>query len=196
MKKRIKQGSIAFFAVALVLFLLASGYLLTDKYVTGIQNFSLADCSLSLTAKLFPSENFLQEYPYVEGDYTYRYDGKIGQNRAAVFAAVTYSKEAYAQAKAFCLQQFILEEQHCFSAGTYRFMEHLCHTKANDQGVQEAACGYPKCFNLFGFDDASGTLLFLGYYSSKEDESTMLAQTDFEAFFNGPFAEFLQAGEK
>lgn len=195
MKKGINQLIIVAIVAAVVIALLTSAYLCTDKYVVGIENFSFADCSLSLTAELFPSENFLQEYPYLEGDYTYRYDGKISRNRAAAFAELKYSEEVYAQAKAFCLQKFVIEEQHCFSAGAYMFMEHLCHTKVNAQGVQEAACGYPQCFNMFGFDDASGTLLFLGYYSSKEDEITTLAQTDFEAFFNGPFAALLQSGE-
>ena len=193
MKKSI-QHIIATFIIALVVILLLTGtYLLTDKENSGIENFSTADCSLSLTANLFPSDAFLQEYPYLDGDYSYRYDGGLFQSRATACASVKYAPEVYDQAKEFCFQQFSVEDKHCFTAGGYRFMEHLCHTQVNEQGVRETACGYPGFFNMFAFNDSSQTLLFLGYYSSEEnDEIAKLAETDFGAFINDSFSDILE----
>ena len=163
--------------------LFASLYWLTDKSVSGIENFHPADCSLSLTANLFPDDNFLQEYSYIEGDYSYRYDGGILQSRAKAFALVRYAPDVYLKAKEFCLQQFSLCENHGFEIGAYTFFEHLCHTQPNSQGMQEAACKYPELFNMFAFNDSDCTLVFLGYYCDNEnDETTMLAESDFHAF--------------
>ena len=183
MKKSVKLFAAVLGIVLTVLFLLANLYFLTDKRVSGLENFSPADCSLSLTANLFPSDRFLRDYPYIAGDYFYSYDGGFLQNRAAAFAWVRYSPDLYLQAKEYCSQQFMIDDSHCFAVDAYHFTEHLCYTCANAQGVQEVECRFPEHFNMFAFDDSECLLMFLGYYcSDKNDETTKLAETDFEAF--------------
>lgn len=183
MIKFVKKIALVFGVIAVLLVIAASSYLLTDKAVCGIENYKPADCSLSLTAHLFPSDNFLQDYNYLEGDYSYRYDGGITQHRATAIAMVRYEPDVYHQAKETCLKQFSLCDRHCFTIEEYYFAEHLCHTKETAQGTWEVSCKYPRKFNMFAFNDANYSLIFLGYYCSNEnDEVTLLAESNFEAF--------------
>ena len=62
MKRFVKRTVIAALVVFGILLVSASAYLLTDKSVLGIENFSPADCSLSLTAHLFPNDGFLRDH--------------------------------------------------------------------------------------------------------------------------------------
>lgn len=183
MIKFVKQIALVLCVVAVLLTIAAGSYLLTDKTSFGIENFKPTDCSLSLTAHLFPSDNFLLEYNYLEGDYSYCYDGGITQHRATAISVVRYAPDVYHQAKEACLNQFSLCDRHCFAIEEYHFVEHLCHNEETAQGTWEASCQYPRIFNMFAFNDAKYSLIFLGYYCSNEnDEVTLLAESNFEAF--------------
>lgn len=192
MKRFTKRMVIAALVVFGILLASASAYLLTDKSVLGIENFSPADCSLSLTAHLFPDDGFLQEYTYLEGDYSYCYDGGILQSRATAIAWVRYAPDVYQKAKEACVQQFSLCKNHCFTVEGYSFAENLCHIQENELGKWEATCQYPSHFNMFAFNDDDCSLLFLGYYCDDEsDEITLLAKSDFEAFLIKAFSNSL-----
>lgn len=103
---------------------------------------------------------------------------------------LTYDSEQYELAKEFCFRQFTNVDAHQYQVGDYHFVEHLCQTSKNEAGKYEISCEYPEIFNMFAYNDALCTLLFLGYYEPNEAGETLLALTDFEAFYDLHFSRY------
>lgn len=162
-----------------------------EVYISGIENFSPFDSTLSLSQNLFPSEDFLDRFAYTEGDYHYYFNGKLMGGYATSFSLLRYAPGTYESAKEYCVQHFAITDEHQYTIGNYTFIEHLSYTSANKEGKYVLTCQYPQLFNMFAYDDSSKTLLFLGYYNSNLDSpSTQIALTDFEAFFNEHFGKY------
>lgn len=157
----------------------------------GIENYSQADSSLSLSKNLFPSEDFLTRFSYYEGDYQYYFNGKLAGGYATSFSYLRYDSEEYEKAKDFCIQEFSVTDEHQFQIGDYVFIEHLCYTKENTEGEYVITCQYPKIFNMFAYNDSSCTLIFLGNYNSDVTSiSRQQALTDFNSFYNEYFSQY------
>lgn len=163
--------------------------------VSGIENFSPADSTLSLCQKLFPSNDFLQQFAYEEGDYQYYFNGKLVGGQATAFAVLKYDAEQYQAAKEYCVQQFEPTDEHQYQVGNFVFQEHLCHNGKNSEGKYVPSCHYPKIFNMFAYNDSEHTLLFIGFYSDADPSITSLALTDFPAFYEQYFGQYYSLKE-
>lgn len=162
-----------------------------ETHVSGIENYSPADSTLSLSLYLYPNEDFPEQFDYVAGDYQYYFNGKLSGGYATAFSFLTYSPEQYAAAKEYCLQEFSLTDEHQYRVGNYTFVEHLCYTSKNETGNYVVSCQYPAIFNMFAFSDEDNTLLFLGYFNADSDApSSQLALSDFAAFFQEHFGQY------
>ncbi len=163
-----------------LLFLLSS---CTPLEKHGIENFNMNTCSVSLTANLFPSENFLSLYKYENGDYHYCDENDWAWGYVTAFACLKYTPEVYGQAKSFCMQNFTFCEDHQYDYNDYHFAEHLCYTEMDEKGDRQIACQYPKQFNMFAYHDEECTLIFLGYYNGEPDaQEKQLAISEFTQF--------------
>ena len=157
--------------------------------ITGIENFSPSLYSLGLTANLFPSEDFLTRFPYESASFDY-YDTDSWTESpdwgvVRTIAVLRYSPEDYAQAKAFCMEQFVLSRERQLAHGGFTFAEN------NTYGAQHTSVdwGIPKHFNLFGWQDESCELMFLGYYGSAGTAMDMLPE-DFSGFMEAVFGRY------
>ena len=181
---------ISWVACILIIILILCALPVFGNQISGIENYSPADSTLSLSKHLYPSDDFLCRFDYTDGDYQYYYNGVMLDGYAVAFSLLQYCPEQYKAAKQFCLQNFTKTDEHQYQVNGYHFMEHLCYEK--EIGVREYAvsCLYPEMFNMFGYNDSIHTLIFLGYYEPNSDPETQLALTDFEAFYNHHFAKY------
>lgn len=156
--------------------------------ISGIHNFSTADCSNELTKYLFPDDEFLNTYSYIDGDYQYHAEDDWDGGLATAYAALTYSPDIYNEAKTYCKEYFEFCGEHQYTYGGFEFQEHLCHLTrdANDELV--TGCCFPKNFNIFAYNDQSCTLVFLGYYNPNRAETEMI-ETNFDAFLQHTFGQ-------
>ena len=142
--------------------------------IEGLNNFNIADCPFSLNSKLLPSETFLSDFAYTNGDYHYT-DSDV---RPKTFVFLQYGPEEYESAKEYCLNTFLLVEGNDCEFDGFYFIEN--HTYRSSKGEES---WYPKWFNLFGYNDENHTLFFVGYYNeSISQEEKLLATTDMGAF--------------
>ena len=173
-------------------FLLMCFLPIMEQRVEGIENYSPAASSLGLTANLFPGEDFLERFDYSAGDYHFYFDGRLSHGFSTAISILQYTPEQYAQAKEYCLNQFVLTDEHQYQVGNYAFIEHLCYTDKNERGKYVPVCQFPTRFNMFAYNDAECTLLFLGYFNGKATEQPLV---NFEAFYSEYFSQYHMLGE-
>ena len=157
----------------------------------GIANYDKATCSVGLTANLFPSDDFLNRFPYQDSVYHYWDAEDLVWGYAKVFASLSYDAEIYEAAKTYCLENFNLSEGHTYAYNECHFAEHICYKSKNASGNWVLESQFPRHFNMFGYHDESHTLFFLGYYNSDpESEERILAQDDFSTFLKEVYSEY------
>ena len=157
----------------------------------GLENFEKYDCTFELTANLFPSDDFIQKYDYVQGDYQYFDNCDLWWGYSKAFARLTYTPEVYEVAKQHCLDSFVLSEKHTYRNSQYVFTEHLCYKSKNEAGERVLESDFPRHFNMFGYDDETCTLFFIGYYNGDPNSAERkLAQTDFYSFLSKVYGEY------
>lgn len=175
-------------SIVLTFFLLSA---CTPFQKNGLENFDKNDCTFGLTANLFPSDNFIQNHDYVQGDYYYYDKCDLWWGYSKAFARLTYAPEVYEAAKQHCLDSFVLSEDHTYCNSQYSFTEHLCYESKNEAGEWVLQSKFPRHFNMFGYDDESCTLFFIGYYNGDPNSAEKeLAQTDFYSFLSQVYGEF------
>ena len=158
--------------------------------IAGISNYSPALCSLGLTANLFPSEDFPTRFVYESASFDYVDTDSRTESPdwgiVRTIAVLRYTPENYAQAKAFCMEQFVLSHEHQLAYGGFSFAEN------NTYATQHASVdwGLPKHFNLFGWRDESCELMFLGYYSYGEGTAKDMLPEDFDGFMDTVFGGY------
>lgn len=177
------------FVLLLLACLLLTGC--TPIRVDGLQDYSKEDSSFSITKHLFPSDDFLIDYPYLDGDYHYYGKVDLGPGYDKAFAYLAYDPETYAEAKEHCLNQFNLAKDVIYACDNISFLEHLWYTIKDDSGEWVIINKFPRQFNMLGYDDASCTLYFIGYFNgdSKSAERT-LAEENFKEFLKSAYGEY------
>ena len=189
-KQRDRLLAMAMLLILAMLLCAVCGIFTQMHTVEGLENYSLHLCSLGLTANLFPSEDFLTRFPYTEGSFDYQDAVGLATSpdwgSVRTISVLTYAPEDYAQAKAFCMEQFVLSQARQLTYGGFSFVEN------NTYGTQHASVdwGMPKHFNLFGWQDESCELMFLGYYSSREGTAKDMLPEDFGGFMNAVFGGY------
>lgn len=174
--------------VVLVVFLLSACSPIQKE---GLENFHPAHCSYGLCQQLFPTDSFLSDYKYIDGDFYFIDTQDFGWGYAKAFAYLTFDPEIYIIAKQYCLDSFLLSDENCYQWDNYHFSEHICYKGKDADGEWILKSDFPRHFNMFGYHDESCTLFFLGYYNgdpqSKERE---LAVDDFYAFLKEVFGDY------
>lgn len=149
--------------------------------IKGLPNFSTADCPASLNQYLLPSETFLSDFPYLDGDYYY-FDPDY---RPKVIVYAQYTEETYTSAKDYCMEKFVLIENNQHEWGEYCFIENnTCHNRRGEESW------YPEWFNMFGYNDTEQTLFFVGFCdNSISEEDRTLLENDFAGFLQKYFGQ-------
>lgn len=159
--------------------------------ITGLDNFREETCSVGLTDNLFPTDEFIELFAFEDGDYFFVEDADILWGKVTVFSYLHYTPEIYSDAKNYCLNNWSFCEDHQYELGDYHFIEHPSLRGQSFSEITPLKCDYPKSFNMFGYNDETHTLIFLGYYNGNpEDPSKTAAETDFKTFLSENYSTF------
>lgn len=158
----------------------------TEYKNSGIENFHKHNSKSTLTSKILPTDDFLQEYSYTDADYQH-YDNGIstwGYEKILIFTQ--YNEQEYSSAKECCFEKFKLNEENKYESFGFSFIENITlYEKSKDSSR------FPESFNMFGYNDDSRTLIFMGYYNGDpEDKEKDLLDSDFDQFLQDVFSEY------
>ena len=144
-----------------------------------------------LTACLFPSEDFILKYMYIGGNYHYYDNFFVNEDALELcIAYMTYDATVYGEAKQYCQENMALSTADTKEYGGYTFVENIGLTEEL-KSEEGKALAYPRYFCMFGYNDASNRLMFIGLYcgdSYKKDAA--LAERDFGKFLEEFFGEY------
>jgi len=131
----------------------------------GIEEYSVYNSEYSLSWKLLPSDNYLQEFEYNIGDYEYIDTGLTKREHEIMY--LTYEEDIYNAAKVFIFENMVLSQTNHFLYNHYEFYENLGRKEyiapdtINDQ--------FPYMFNMIGINDEKNTITFMALRISPED---------------------------
>jgi len=144
-----------------------------DIEINGIENFSENSCDKGLNDNLLPkNRDFLTEYPYLKAEYQYWTDGSFLQYKT--FVQLHYPEDVYESAKSAC-QKAYASSSTGFSCGEYSF----CEPRYLFDGE--------RGFQIFGFEDETCTLLFVGSYGFPLDKNKPLTSSTLAEFLRTEF---------
>lgn len=184
--------------ILLILSLILSGCKY-EVYKEGIENFDVNDSNISLNSCILPSDDFIENFDYTNGEYYYNDVNEhwlYVANCEQSIVILNYKTDVYEQAKAYCLDTMELSETNQFDYNGYTFTENIGLAKAWDDLEDGVNTRYPHHFNMFAYNDEEQCLVFMGFYSSPDnkDDNIYLAQTDWEEFLRTYFYEYYDFG--
>ncbi len=120
---------IILFVILLVVFsIILTGCLGTNAYEEGLENFYKEISSISLNDDLLPSDTFLEDYPYQNGEYYWHLDEKdLLAGPEVSLIVLTYDQETYQAAKEYCKTNMILSPENSKTYSGYEFIENITY---------------------------------------------------------------------
>lgn len=163
----------AMFLMILPVILLLCGCQTTEYY--GIENFSSFESSMEFNYNLLPgNEDFLDIYPYQNGDYYCYFDDHIWNIKIKSIVTLTYDSETYLEAKNHCITAFQ------FDPKPYRYNNYTIYERNYNSE------SFTQEIRMFGFDDTAQCLVFFAYLDTKDKDKTVVL-SDFKIFFEKGF---------
>ena len=131
----------------------------------GIENFDPADSSVSLCTELLPSDDFLEVFTYIDGDYYYiDKSGFLDLRDEQAIMYLIYEKEIYESAKEFTYQNLYFSKNSKYSYNGYEFMvNNWRKLEGRDPNLVNNDID-PYHFKMVAFNDKKNTIIFLGFY--------------------------------
>lgn len=149
----------------------------------GLEEYSSHNSSFETSTYLFPCEDFIDRFEYIDGDYYYDYWSNGGYSRDKSFAYFVYTPEVYQEAMDFTLDHMSFLDENTYEFNGYTFVQ---------QDVSEFVPSpriFPHWFWMMFYSEERGVIGFFGYYSAihlieiRPDE-------DFEGFIRYEFPEY------
>lgn len=186
--KRLRRVLVLIMSVQIALIMTACDSVV---YEEGIENFSKADSSYSINEFLLPSDDFLDDFKYENGQYyfksIYDYTKKDCNVLDRSIVICEYNQDVYENAKKYCLDEMNLSDSNVIEYNGYIFIENLKHFEERKQLEGGKNTGYPRWFNMLVYNDDKECLAFIGFYCSKSPE---FALTDWDKFLEEYFSEY------
>ena len=162
-------------------------------YVEGIENFETAQSSMDLNQLLMPDKDFPDRFPTRNTEYYYKDEFNqfsVSDYRTRSIVICEYDADVYDEAKAYCLREMELSDEH---RQEYKGYEFILNT-----GILWSS-RYPEWINHFVYNDDQHRLIFLGFEETDDHEgyteNVQLARDDFGAFLEKNFGEFYDFSE-
>lgn len=134
---------------------------------TGIYNYDKGNSNFSLSTELLPSDDFLEKFSYVEGNYYYvdrgGYSFTFKDEQEIMY--FVYEEDVYESVKNFTLENVLLSKENRYSYNGYEFIENICRLEGRDPNIVNSQ--YPYSFNMIGFNDKKHVIVFMGFYMPK-----------------------------
>ena len=159
-----------------------------NKSVSGLENFSIHMATMRTGWYLLPSEDFLEKYEYIEGDYYWelKEDGFLVNCRDSSFIWLRYSKENYDKAKKYTTDTISVAENDRFIYNGYSFFRNL-KVEQEEKGV------FPFWYTGVGYNDEKCILLFMGLFVTGNQEelaASIYESGNWEGFIKEFYPEY------
>ena len=149
-----------------------------DIEKVGMDCFDISDGYVELNVFILPSEDFLTRFQPVAADYHFAviYEHTytlVGEELSIITAR--YDPSTYEEAKAYCLNNMMLQEIEVPDHNGYHFIENIeAATREHESLKTDKVLSFPYCFNLLAYNDTESSLAFIGCYepslTSKESD--------------------------
>ena len=141
----------------------------SSNKLSGIDSYNVANSSVSICYELLPSDDFLELFSYIDGDYYYVNNAvnffSTGDEQAIMY--LIYEEDIYESAKEFTFQNMYFLENHKYSYNGDEFMVNVCRKMdGRDPNIVNGELD-PYWFNMIAFNDEKNTIVFLGFYMPK-----------------------------
>lgn len=186
---------LGFFILPLFLFSSCDSFKLKGGVsLRGIEKYHPANSSLGISEHLLPSEDFIEKYSYIEGDYYYIDTGLFsGHPQESELMYLHYEDKGYEEVKQFSLESYPLSSIHRYSYNDYEFFETLLLPKdydcLNSEGENKE---FPYRFNMISYNDTKKTIVFIGFCidtaSINKEDKELLTFSDMGAFLKEYFS--------
>ena len=136
----------------------------------GIDKYNEANSSVSLCQELLPSDDYLELFDYIDGDYHYIDNSGYGFSvrDEQVLMYLTYNEDVYKTAKEFTFQNIYFLENYKYSYNGYEFLVNICRKmEGRDSDIVKSEID-PYWFNMVAFNDEKNTIVFMGFYMPEE----------------------------
>ena len=196
---------IKFFLIIITLFILSSccyeiEYKSIDEYKERVMTsgFGFYDVEIDHPKYLLPSNNYLDEYSYLEGNY-YFYENspfcdfvmeKHKPNRYLII--LKYSENIYYEAKQFVLENIPIYMEKKYSINNYQF---YINKNFMDRFDKNDLPQVPKWMTMVGYNDEKSIICFLGFnnsYPKLEDKYLNEFDNNFEDFIVQYYSEYYE----
>ena len=172
-------------------------------YVNGLENWRAEESNVGLNQHLFPNEQFITQFTYIDGNYHYNDDCKIFKPSVETsLVYLKYDSELYLEAKQYCLDNMNLSKNNIAEYNGYVFVENLSLPEEYECLQNGENLRYPAFFTMFGYHDSLETLVFIGFHSSATTsygrevyDKIELAKTDFGAFLTEFYLQYYDFNE-
>lgn len=158
----------------------------------GIENYHKANSNSSLSLELLPSDDFLEIFDYIDGDYYYicrETPISLGDEQEIMY--LIYEEENYKLAKEYALQNLLLSKDNRYFYNGYEFIENTCR-KREGMNTDIVNDEYPNLFNMLAFNDEKNTMIFMGFNMPKKlvtpEIEQLLTFEDMDAFLREYFS--------
>ena len=175
-----KKYCISIILLCIVLVILTSCGTVVE--IRGLNNFSTVDSSVGLCSQLIP-EGFLENYPYIRGDYFYKFEEEMiaynVEDKALMY--LEYEEQEYFKAKEHAINSLSSSEEVPWVCNGYYFLK-------NDKLSE---WDFPRHFSHLVYNDEKQILIFFAFSVSTElYDSVVEDSKDFESFLKKYFGEF------
>jgi len=166
MKRKISVSFISAFLIVFCASFLLCGC--TEKlYREGLENFATEDSTHSYCDFVLPTETFLEDYAYIDGDWYYYWkdEGFFSDERDSGLMWLQYDEATYENVKEIVFSNFSLSNDIIISINGYNFYQNLSYAE-----IWSYADGFPEdCFVAFN-DGKKIFVSFFLYVSDDEEE--------------------------
>lgn len=163
---------------------------------TGLDNYNPALSTNGITSNLFPCDDFIQKYEYLDGDFEYQEKASGGLDLTSEFAIAwfKYKTDVYKQALEYSLATLDINNKNTKEYNGYTFVEYFESGNNTDKNPNISSWWrYPNMFFMIFYSEERGIIGFISYKAQNfksDEEKSYSADKDFDVFLKKVYSNY------
>ena len=157
----------------------------SEYRIEGLENFSSYDSTVETSKYLFPCDDFIDKFEYINGNYYYDYWYYVTYCREKSFAYFEYTPEIYQEVFTFTMDNMIFLENNKYEFNNYTFIQQDASVYYGEKNTPE----FPYWFWMMFYSEERNIIGFLGYCYAPTQQK-IRADEDFEGFIRYEFPDY------
>ncbi len=183
-KNKMKTTILIVFCVT-ILCLTSCVYTINKK---GLDNYNPALSTKGITSNLFPCDDFIHKYKYLDGDFEYqeKANGSLDKTSEYAIAWFKYETDVYKQALEYSLVTLDINDENTKEYNGYTFVEFFESGRNTDNNPNISSWWrYPNMFFMMFYSEERGIIGFISYKAQNfksDEEKSYSADKNFDLF--------------